>query len=1044
MKVFPAATESMIFEKTLLERSSLERFNTVLNDVISVEPLDVSGHLYRYIYYPKIRVLNVEFELENVQHDPIHITSFQSCYYNDIDHSIINNLNDEMVKRKIRPKVIQIAFHEKPIMRIHERTFFKFSQFLSRLKGEGILNAPPPDFSVFLQTQRFTMPRINEETIYFPFPTDIGEKNYELKAISFRIYQEFELLMSHIPPIIHESSTVKNCVEKFRAKTVSYLDSSEIKILIFLYAYMEKYIGYFNTICLTVLDNEKHSYLLCDIMDPKEFHRLTTMEKWTHLNELPAATETGIVGFQNDCEIGCCQTNVIFAMIMSSVHIMRTIRKEIEDCSPACQTAIENSAYYSSNLEGEEKDSMIRNVLGKGLRDAIDNVRSRTALALPINYCVVKGFTAEEKRIITNSPDRVLEHIDPYLLWNPSPFTRFHEVLQDSLTVEPEVYDVLQESQFRYIFYPKINALNVELSFANVQRDPITADKFTEDYYNVIRESTINPLRDQLKKEGIKPKTIFMGFTESADLRIHERTYSSFASFLDIISHSAPPPPRFMIYFEIQRFSAPILRENHGLSYPFPTRDGNTYYKLKGITYRMIDPYEHERMHNQWAYLKGLGHVTPTRVTGFYNDNAIGCCQTNVIFSMLIASETVLDIIQNRMDTCPAAMKDHLRRVGYLSNNIVDGEERQTEVLYVLSKGLCDAVDGQLTKGGLNLAPHYCVSKAFTFEEKEQVLYTPNLLSPFSRKYAPAHWSPHERLNTVLLDLLPVATKGNMAYTPNQMNYRSMYYCELRIFSLDLSLHWVNSDVVDPIKFDENYYDHVSYNIMIHLRNYIIVEKLKPQTIQISFQEATTLRVHERTYPEIVSFINTFIQFGIDASPIPGFIVFLEIQRFTMPNLVEGTDIYYPFPTDKGDDALYPLIGMTVRITDLHEIHITTIIDMIESDDIHVLVCVEKIRLKTKSYFHTNEEFQFLDQYFMKYFGYFQTLCAKIILNTGLYNTLTNKNNDMHTFAITKRNGKWRMMNDQYSFVIDNIQTLSEYLDNLVIDSVLLENNNIE
>ncbi|KAI3387999.1 hypothetical protein SNEBB_008514 [Seison nebaliae] len=379
------------------------------------------------------------------------------------------------------------------------------------------------------------------------------------------------------------------------------------------------------------------------------------------------------------------------------------------------------------------------------------------------------------------------------------------------------------------------------------------------------------------------------------------------------------------------------------------------------------------------------------------------------------------------MNTCPDK-----RFTGNTTGTIKD-----EELSYILFKALFDANSGT-TRDVMKLAENECVNKENTAEKKKELCYMPNELSSYSAKYLPTYFPPYVHLNTVISDL--VTATAEFMEMP-ELNFRSVYYPMLRVFNLELGLNRMKSDGIKTIKFYRDYYDQIGQHTMGPLRHYIIDKKIKPKTIQISFRESIILRIHERTYPSFVAFINTFILDGIEASPIPDFKVFLETPRFTMPSLTENSIIGYPFPSDQGD-TFYPMIGMTFRISEQFEYQMgATNTLMVESD---VLLCVEKIRIITKRYFKTPAESEFLDLYVRKYVGYFQSLCAKIFLSFAEYNIDVNQEKKFHRFAVTNLLGKWRLMDDQYSFVVGDIQTVFSYMENLVIDSVLLENNDID
>ncbi|KAI3378582.1 hypothetical protein SNEBB_007105 [Seison nebaliae] len=219
--------------------------------------VDGGGEFYSFAYYPNVEVLNIGILINSVRHDPIDVTPFQPGYYADLGNETMDELREDLTEKKITPKVIHLGFYPKGRMRIHEMTYISFSAFLHRIKHLQMEELPPPDFEIFIQSQRFTMPKINDnENVHYSFPIENGDADFQLKAVSFFLQYEYVTFPKDLIPVENPSPSVHNCTNKFLRKRETYANILGEGHLDFLDNYIKKYIKYFYAMCNAALDVE--------------------------------------------------------------------------------------------------------------------------------------------------------------------------------------------------------------------------------------------------------------------------------------------------------------------------------------------------------------------------------------------------------------------------------------------------------------------------------------------------------------------------------------------------------------------------------------------------------------------------------------------------------------------------------------------------------------------------------------------------------------------------------------------------------------------
>ncbi|KAI3385150.1 hypothetical protein SNEBB_006699 [Seison nebaliae] len=219
-----------------IDISSKNRLHMMLNDILSDESSNSYGVGYQYNYYPSLSVLNIQMDGTDVIYNFITPVRFQPNYYEIFGRNVIENLRANVRQWKLNPQVLHMAFSFTDILRIHDRTFLMFAQFLTQLSNntEQLLNnsqaLPEPTFPIYLSIQSVSLPRLTDNnSLLYPFPSINREENdcsFKLKGISVRLMEEGEVSLNTLFPTPQTGTyhrSINDCVRKFRNKMMNFI-----------------------------------------------------------------------------------------------------------------------------------------------------------------------------------------------------------------------------------------------------------------------------------------------------------------------------------------------------------------------------------------------------------------------------------------------------------------------------------------------------------------------------------------------------------------------------------------------------------------------------------------------------------------------------------------------------------------------------------------------------------------------------------------------------------------------------------------------------
>ncbi|KAI3378583.1 hypothetical protein SNEBB_007106 [Seison nebaliae] len=263
MRINPNVMGVLVKENTITTVPTSERLHRLISDMIMVQMVEGVDRSYNFNYYPTIEVLNMELKIDNVKHDPIDVTPFRPNYYAVVGEEIIGNIRKDLTEKKIIPKVIHLGFAPQHQMRFHEMTYINFVSFLDRVKDFQVDEIPPPSFKVYVQGQRLSLPKINNnDNLYYSFPTANGDSNYQLKAASFFIQDEYVALPKDFIQTKNPSQSVRQCTQNFFKKMNVYTNMRLMRNFDDFKNYIGKHIKYFHAMCNALFNVNFYNYFV--------------------------------------------------------------------------------------------------------------------------------------------------------------------------------------------------------------------------------------------------------------------------------------------------------------------------------------------------------------------------------------------------------------------------------------------------------------------------------------------------------------------------------------------------------------------------------------------------------------------------------------------------------------------------------------------------------------------------------------------------------------------------------------------------------------
>ncbi|KAI3387226.1 hypothetical protein SNEBB_001626 [Seison nebaliae] len=390
-----------------------------------------------------------------------------------------------------------------------------------------------------------------------------------------------------------------------------------------------------------------------------------------------------------------------------------------------------------------------------------------------------------------------------------------------------------------------------------------------------------------------------------------------------------------------------------------------------------------------------------------------------------------MEIVEEASRNCPDSFADEMER----TREYIDGRSNivpPTEISLVqfLCDGLCKTAKNETFDSEYGLAGEYCLLKAYKSEPDWDYHYIYHEI----RIHENLDISPFVRFQALLKDLL-----GKNYYQIYNDDYRLDYYSGVRMMNIELPLKNVQHDYMETTKFlPETYYNDIGVNIMEILRLVFNDKNINPLVIHMGFKGNDNLRIHPRSYVSFMEFLEQIDYKPSKDFPPPTFPIYLTTHLYSIPQL-KSESLFYPFPVGAAD-TMYKLTGFSIRMLYEVDVELTRFAPVTELTYL-VVKCVSRFLTKTLMQFNgiEGQAAKIITPYMRQYSSSFRGFCRAVQDHPNSNDLVKEPDIDMHTFSVILRVDNWFIINDDYSFLVDDISRITDMLGDERMDAVILE-----
>ncbi|KAI3388851.1 hypothetical protein SNEBB_005840 [Seison nebaliae] len=456
--------------------------------------------------------------------------------------------------------------------------------------------------------------------------------------------------------------------------------------------------------------------------------------------------------------------------------------------------------------------------------------------------------------------------------------------------------------------------------------------------------------------------------------------------------------------------------------------------------------YTYSLMHDRWAKINLLSKNN-SNINGFYNSPELGLCLTNTLLSMITSSLNLMSIVKCRFGDCPPNIDYQVSDVyRLLCNRSPKYGIATVTASDVLIKGICDNYDGKKHGSLFGVAGDYYLLKNYSSKIMPLEFYEPSRiichkLTRIIRGTKNNLSSDFKRWTDLIEDLLTPKYVSKFDFP-----FDFVWYSKIKMLNIELVFDGLSFNPLENRQFHRDYQNLFKHNETRKLNNILTAGNTKPKIIFFGFNKWKSVRLHPRFFYNFINSLNeTYILYKQKNIPyhLKNFPVHFYPQTMSTPLDLNQYGNEYPFRFNN-TNFMYTLKSISITLVNEKIIHLFDIpISTINNDEIDQ--CVKQIINRTITLLEERTlreiiHFMKLNIILIKY--QFSKVCA-FFLNADLGTDYSSDRVYIHAIALIFRNHKWIMMNDELSFAIENIRTITQMLKDESISSVLLEESNL-
>ncbi|KAI3380587.1 hypothetical protein SNEBB_004703 [Seison nebaliae] len=447
--------------------------------------------------------------------------------------------------------------------------------------------------------------------------------------------------------------------------------------------------------------------------------------------------------------------------------------------------------------------------------------------------------------------------------------------------------------------------------------------------------------------------------------------------------------------------------------------------------------YTYSLMDDRWQILDDMGMGSKAKVRGFSNPSTMGVCLTNVIMGMITSSVNLMNLIKCRQKDCPTNLTYQNKQIrNFLCADNAEILSLTVGLSDILVKGLCDVVT-EKNNSKLGVAIDYYLLKSIRdhhvidYSLGSAEMICTHLVQ--SIKYSTSIDYP--RWNNIVKDLLNSNSVEQESY-PFHLNW----FSKIRMLNLQALLPGIEYNPADIRPLLPNYLYMFEKNDVYQLNERLSKLKIDPSIITISFGAVSISRLHNRFYYDFIQLLNRTYQLNVSYN-LRHLNVYYYLQSISMPSLKPNNNTKYTFTVNK-TEKIFTLKGISILLMEENVIKLNEI-----GQPIKLLPKIEKLSKNCQDdmIIHINNLLlernlttllRLMEINIRTIKLQFNKICT--FLMTKARRTYSD-NHGVHGIGLISRNEQWILMNDNNSFVINDIGNFSHMLKDESVNSVLLE-----
>ncbi|KAI3386544.1 hypothetical protein SNEBB_009313 [Seison nebaliae] len=450
----------------------------------------------------------------------------------------------------------------------------------------------------------------------------------------------------------------------------------------------------------------------------------------------------------------------------------------------------------------------------------------------------------------------------------------------------------------------------------------------------------------------------------------------------------------------------------------------------------------------RWDKLNELVRGSCHCVRGFYNTQALGICLTNAVLAMFIASSHLMREL-NKLDKGPSS-DEYYEQMEEMKNCLYKPDAKKDHVhissSHVLVKGISDTCNDIEYRSEFGVAGDLYLVLSFYKNSKLENMTESISNDEICRIHIRKTKSYSRNDDVRWTDLLTTL------FQPPELlisvdNIDLTFYSNINTLNIAYDIR----NVIFP-RFElapmipQIFRDEISEKIIQKMQK--MTEDINPTVVTLNFIRPFYARVHGSFYYRFINMLTSQCRpsrrhIAIDYSK---FVAVYSLQSYTVPEIPNNTPYLFELPFIPANKQ-YELRAINIRLMEEIEFTFDTIPDIpFEARGLKLTrdKCADKLMINIKKQmvsYRLDHLTSCLDNNLNQLEPYLLKICGHVNNGSTVQEFYT-RHMPVHAISLIHRNGDWRLMNDDKSLKIENVNELSKELEEETVFSALFEEKN--